>query len=225
MKEKEIHIGHRDRMKKRFLEHGLDTFDELHTLELILFYAISRRDVNPLAHRLLDTFGSLAAVLDAPAEELMKVEGVGENTAVFLKLLPQIGRRYEISRSAKIRLDSSKKAGEYLMPRFLTESGEAVYMVCLDAKCEVLYCGCIGRGSLQETGVDLRKIVELALRYNAGSVILAHNHPSGIALPSGADVETTRRLSEALRVVHVRLADHIIVAADDFVSMADSGII
>lgn len=219
-----IHTGHRERMKKRFLEHGLENFDDHNILELLLFYALPRADVNPLAHALIAKFGSLSAVFDAPVDELTKVPGIGMNTAVFIKLIPQISRRYLISRSRfDDILDSTKKAGEFLLPHFFAERDEVVYMVCLDAKCKVLNCNRLFRGCVNSANVSVRKIVENALLYNSTSVIIAHNHTSGIALPSNEDKVTTRRIEEALRAVDIVLTDHIIVADDDFVSLADNG--
>ncbi|HHT16771.1 MAG TPA: DNA repair protein RadC [Papillibacter sp.] len=219
-----VHKGHRERMKRRFLEHGIESFEEHHVLELLLFYALPRVDVNPLAHNLINRFGSLAAVFDAPIDELIKVDGVGRNTATLIKLMPQVARRYMISRaSLSDILDTTEKAGRYLLPRFFGERDEVVYLVSLDAKCKVLNCRLMFRGSVNSASVSIRKIVETALSFNATSVILAHNHTSGIALPSREDQMTTRRVEAALKAVDIVLADHIIVADEDFVSLADSG--
>lgn len=219
-----IHAGHRDRMKRRFLEHGLESFEDHSVLELLLFYALPRTDVNPIAHALLDKFDSLSAVFDAPAEELAKVPGIGSNTAAFIKLIPQVSRRYLMSRSNfDDILDSPRKAGEYLLPRFFAERDEIVYMVNLDGKCKVINCKLLFRGSVNSANVSVRKIVENALLYNSTSVIIAHNHTSGIAVPSNEDKETTRRIEQALKAVDINLADHIVVSDDDFVSMADNG--
>ena len=219
-----IHDGHRERMKRRFSEHGLENFDDHNVLELILFYALPRINVNPLAHNLIDRFGSLAAVFDAPADELIKVPGIGSNTACFIKLLPQVARRYLVSRSSfDDILDSSEKAGTFLVPRFFAERDEIVYIVCLDAKCKVLSCKLLFRGSVNSANISVRKIVENALLYNSTSVIIAHNHTSGIALPSKEDYVTTRRIEAALKAVEINLADHIIVADNDYVSLADNG--
>ena len=221
-----VHDGHRERMKNRFTEHGLENFDDHNVLELLLFYALPRSDVNPLAHALLDRFGSLSAVFDAPAAELGKVAGIGQNTALFIKLIPQVSRRYLMSRTTfDDILDTTKKAGEYLLPRFFAERDEVVYLVCLDAKCKVVTNKMLFRGSVNSANVSIRKIVEAALASNATSVILAHNHTSGIALPSHEDKQTTRRVEQALAAVDVVLADHIVVADDDFVSLADTGFI
>jgi len=219
-----VHDGHRARLKEQFSEHGLGALPDHNVLELLLFYSIPRGDVNPLAHDLVDRFGSLAAVFDAPIEKLMSVPGVGENTARLIKLIPQVSRRYLISR-AKFDgiLSSPAAAGRYLLPYFYAERDEVVYLVCLDGKRQVLSCRCLFRGSVNSANVSVRKLVETALSCNAASVILAHNHPSGIAVPSREDEATTRRIMAALDAVEIELADHIVVADDDFVSMADSG--
>lgn len=219
-----VHSGHRARMKQRFREHGLDNFSDHQVLELLLFYVIPRRDVNPIAHALLDTFGSLYAVFEAPVSALKKVPGVGEQTAELIRLIPQINRRYLISKqSGDGCLNDSRKAGAYLVPRFMYERDEVVLLVCLDGNCRVIHCQEIARGETNSTTVSVRKVVEIALAQNSTSVILAHNHTSGIALPSQEDLITTRQLAKALSMVNVQLADHIVVADDDFVSMADSG--
>lgn len=219
-----IHKGHRQRLKKQFLHSGFDGFSEVQKLELVLCYSIPQGDVNPLAHALLDRFGSYHGVFDAPFEELKKVPGIGEHTATHLKLITQFNKAYLTSRTQMIDiLDAVEKAGEYLVPRFYGERDEVVYMICLDAKYKVLGCKKIFHGSVNSASIDTRKIVEMALLYNASCVIIAHNHTSGIALPSDDDKVTTRKIEEALRSVHVVLSDHIIVADDDFVSMADNG--
>ena len=219
-----IHDGHRSRVKRRFLESGLDGFDEHTKLELLLFYSIPRSDVNPLAHRLLSKFGSISGVFDAPIEELMAVDGVSENTATLIKLVPQMARQYMISKASfEDILVTTEKAGAFLVPFFVGERDETVYMVCMDAKKKVLSCKRLFTGSPNISLLSVRKIVENALTYNATYVIIAHNHPSGIALPSREDIDTTIRIREALAGVDVELVDHIIVADEDFVSVADSG--
>ena len=218
------HEGHRQRMKNRFTRSGLDSFDDHNILEILLFYAIPRRDTNLVAHELLDRFGSLSAVFDAPKEELMSVKGIGESAAVLIKLIPQAARRYLISKSGPdICLNSTRRAGEYLVPMFFAEQDEVVYIVCLDAKCKVLNCQRLFRGSVNSAHVSIRKIVETALTFNSTGVIIAHNHISGIAVPSEEDERTTMNIERALDAVGIELIDHIVVADDDFVSMADNG--
>ena len=219
-----IHSGHRQRMKERFLKEGLDSFSEVQVLEMLLFYCIPRQDTNPLAHMLLERFGSLAAVLEASPDELRKVPGIGESAAIFLPLVLETGRYYMISRQEnQVILTNVEQCGRYMIPYFHGRRNETVFLLCLDAKCKVICCKEVGEGSVNSASVPIRRIVEMALGANATSVVLAHNHPSGIAVPSGDDVQTTRRLAMALSAVEIQLVDHIVVADEDFVSMAQSG--
>ena len=219
-----IHDGHRQRLKERFLTEGLDHFDELYVLELLLFYCIPRKDTNPIAHRLLEHFGSLTAVFDATVEELQKVPGISKNTATFLTLIPQTGRYYQVKRSEPGDiLTTIEQCGKYLVPYFYGRENETVFLLCLDAKCKVLGCKMVGEGSVNSASVPIRRVVEIALNTNATTVVLAHNHPSGLAFPSADDIQTTLRVAKAMEAVEITLADHIVVADNDFVSMLQSG--
>lgn len=220
-----IHQGHRQRVKERFLADGLDQFNDIQALELLLFYCIPQQDTNPIAHALLERFGSFAGVLDADSSELMKVPGIKENAATFLSLLVQTGRYYQKSKQKDIKiLTSVEQCGQYLIPYFHGLQNETVFILCLDAKCKVLCCKEVGEGSVNSAAVPIRRIVQIALSANATSVVLAHNHPSGLAIPSGEDVQTTMNLAAALDSVEIRLVDHIVVADEDFVSLAQSGL-
>ena len=219
-----IHEGHRSRLKERFRKEGLDGFTDVQILEMLLFFCIPRRDTNPIAHALLARFGSLHQVLEAPLHELEKVDGIGEQASTLISLTRQIARSYGVSQAGMEKiLNTTSKCGNYLKPYFLGKRDEIIYLLCLDAKCKVLGCREVGKGSVNSAGLSVRKIVETALALNATSVVLAHNHPSGLALPSNEDVATTRRVAMALHAVGIFLADHIVVAEDDFVSLAESG--
>ncbi len=219
-----IHGGHRQRLKKRFLEEGLEHFDEHQVLELLLFYCIPRQDTNPIAHALLEHFGSLTQVMEAPASELKKVKGMGESSAAFLSLLNSFCRYYQINRaSSAVILSTLEECGKYLMPFFYGRRNETVYLLCLDAKCKMLSCKEVGEGSVNSAAVPIRRIVEMALGANATSAILAHNHPSGIAVPSADDQLTTKQLAVALAAVDITLVDHMVIADEEFVSMRQSG--
>lgn len=219
-----IHDGRRERVRKRFMENKLDGFADHEALELLLYYAHARGDVNPLAHILLNRFGSLTGVFSASTEMLTQVEGVGEQTAVLLQLVPLIAQR---ARQADLKkelvLNTREKIGDYLLELFSQERNEAVYEVCLDGKGKLLACRRLGEGSVSAVNLDIRKIVQNAIVFCASSVILAHNHPSGVALPSEADHAATLRVKTALESVDVRLEDHIVVADHDFISFSESG--
>ena len=216
----QIHKDHRSRVRTRFLQEGLDGFNEHQVLEMLLFYCIPRRDTNIIAHNLINRFGSLAQVIDAPVKELAKVDGVGEGAAVFISFLNQLDRYYNTNKNQQLRiLNTIEDCGNYLLPYFNGRQKETVYMLCLDAKCKVLSCRLIEEGNVNSAGISIRKIVDMALTENATSVVLAHNHPSGLALPSDEDIDTTMKIAKALRFVDVILTDHIVVADGEFVSM------
>ena len=221
-----IHDGHREKMRRRFLETGLEGFADHEALELLLYYAIPRRDTNPIAHALMERYGSLSAVLNAPVEDLQKVEGVGESAAILLSLAARLSRKARLADAAQETiLNSSERAGAYLLERYAGETREAVYMLCLDRKGKLLACKRLADGDASSANLNIRKVVETALLTSASAVILSHNHPSGVALPSADDETATRQVREALSTIGVALADHIIVADQDFVSMADSGML
>ena len=220
-----VHDGHRKKMRARFLETGLDAFADHEALELLLYYAIPRKDTNGIAHELMNRYGTLEAVLSAPVEDLMRVEGIGEQAAVLLKLVPKVVQKARLSANKDTILNSTERAGSFLLERFRGEKNEVIYQLCLDKKGKLLSCRRLNEGGADSSELNLRRLVENALLASASAVILSHNHPSGIALPSTEDYATTERVQEALRMVGVTLVDHIIVADDDFVSMADSGIL
>lgn len=220
----EIHAGHRERLKKQFRENGLGGFTDYQILELLLFYATPRKDTNPIAHALLDQFGSLAQVLDAPVEELEKVKGISGHSALLLHLVTEIGRAYLVDRAQNVQcLRNLDECGAYLVPFFYGLKTETVMLLCLDAKCKVLGCKTVGEGGINSASVSPRRVVETALSLGATTVVLAHNHPSGVAVPSAEDIQTTRRIALALNAVEIGLADHIVVADEDYVSMVQSG--
>lgn len=219
-----IHDDHRKRVRKRFLENGLSGFADHEALELLLYYAIPRKDTNPLAHELIRRFGSLDGVFSAPVELLRQVEGVGENTAVLLRLAPLIAHMANLEQKGRdLILDRTKSTGSYLLELFSRERNEVIYELCLDRKYKLLACKRIGEGSASTVNLDIRKLVENALLSSASYVILSHNHPSGMALPSDDDKAATLRAQMALNTIGVILKDHIIVADGDFVSLLESG--
>ena len=225
MMENNPHAGHRQRLRQQFLSQGLDGLSDVNALELLLFYAYPRRDTNLIAHRLLDAFGSLAGVLDADPEDLIGKGGLTENGAVLLKLVMETARRAQISKSSRKQLlTTTEKCGEYLVPYYYGLTEETVYVLALDGKCRVLGCQKLFTGSLSAAAVSIRSVVDYALRTNAASLVLSHNHTSGIAVPSQEDVAVTKQLAQALYTVNILLADHIVVAGDSYASMASLGL-
>ncbi|NMA96247.1 MAG: DNA repair protein RadC [Clostridiales bacterium] len=221
-----MHRGHRDRVKNRFLNEGLDGFEDHQILELLLFYSIPMRDTNELAHMLIDRYGSLSGVLEADVADLMTIPGIGKNSAVFLSLMPSVARRYFKDRwRDKPQIASTTKAGEYLISLFAGRLYELFYIICLDAQNRVNHAALVHEGTIDQAAVYPRLIVETALRHQSHSVLIAHNHPGGSLKPSAADIEVTNQIKRALEPISIRILDHIIVAGDKYFSFADSGLI
>ena len=219
-----IHDGHREKMRQRFLKGGLESFADHEALEVLLYYAIPRRDTNPIAHALMERYGSLSAVLAAPVEDLKQVEGIGESAAVLLKLPLQICAKARLADAEQETvLSSVSRVGGYLLERFAGETREVLYQLCLDRKGKLLACKRLSEGGVSDAEMNVRKMVENAILTHASGVVLAHNHPSGIALPSPEDLAATRQAKAALEIIGVTLVDHIIVADGDFVSLEQSG--
>lgn len=222
------HEGHRDRLKNRFLAEGLEHFEPHNVLELLLFYSIPRRDTNELAHTLLRQFGSLVGVLNASPEELMQVEGITHNTAVHLHLIADLSRRYHAEALAAPPADAQasdkmRYLGRKLVEKCAGMTEESLFVICLDNSLRELCFEQVSSGTPDSTQMVTRQIVELAIKYHAPSVIIAHNHPGGIAIPSRNDVSSTLSLRKSLAAISISLLDHFVVAGDDYVSMAQSG--
>lgn len=220
-----VHDGHRDRLREQYLEHGIASFSDITALELLLFYAIPRRNTNEFAHALIERFDSLDGVLSASVTELEAVPGIGRNAAVLISLLRQLSKKAQVSMTGEIKqVLNSTAAGDYLIPRFMYENDEILLMLCLDTQRRIICCKEMSRGTVNTVEANVRRVVETALKYRASSVIISHNHPDGIALPSREDDYVTKEIYKSLKLVNIELLDHIIVADEDYVSMADSGI-
>ena len=215
-----VHAGHRQRVKQRFLQEGLSHFERHQIVEMLLFFGIPRRDTNELAHRLMEAFGSLSGVLDAPYEELCRIPGMSENAAVLLCFCKQLAREYaKDQQQAETVLKSYQRMGEYAVPFFAGLEHEAVLLICMDSRYRVRHAGIVTEGSVNAAQINTRLILQTALRHNATAVVLAHNHPGGSAVPSREDVATTQQLRKVLSPAGIALLDHIVVAGDEFMSM------
>ena len=224
--QKADHSGHRARMREKYLKSGLDVFAPHEILELMLFYAIPYKNTNDIAKNLISRFGSFDGVLDAPIDSLVDA-GLTENQAIYLKLFPDVTRIYY---RAKVDSDDGPidfdKLPDAISRRFIgNTSQERVLLILLDVKGKEVFSGFINEGNFEATRLSVRSIVRLAMNYGASTAIIAHNHPSGVALPSKEDVLTTLHLRDALSLVDVNLIDHFIVANEECISLAQSGMI
>jgi DNA repair protein RadC len=218
--------GHRRRLRERFVKSGLAGFHDHEILELLLTYAIPRRDVKTIAKDLLNEFGNnLASVFDAPAEALLRVDGVGENAAVLISLTPRLFDSYQSSRWVRHETFASTEAAvSYLRALLGTQRNEVFCVLALDSKNRLIAVERVQKGSVNRTAVFPRQVVEASLKHRATAVILAHNHPGGAPLPSAADRQLTQRLKKILDDLDIVVHDHIIIAGhDQFYSFAQTG--
>jgi DNA repair protein RadC len=219
------HEKHRQRLRERFLREGLESFEEHNVLELLLFFSIPVKDTNKLAHTLINHFGSLSEVFDADYEELCKVNGIGERSAQLIKLMPELFKKYEMNKLNKkeVHLNSAELVAKYVSSHFKGLTQEELWLLCLDMNCKVLRFDKISEGTVNATMINNRKITECAILSNAASVILVHNHPSGITAPSKMDINATIDMADAMESVGIRLSDHIIIGhGDDYFSFRKS---
>lgn len=208
-----VHAGHRQRMKERFLAGGLDGFSDHEVFELILFYAIPRRDVNELSHRLVEHFGSFRAVFEADIDELCSVEGIGENAATLIKLMAESFRRYALGDDdTPFVYDTLTKIGDYAVKLYIGVSVEKLYAMLFDNKMMLLDTVMLAEGAVNSVRVSTRTIAEKALKKNASSIILIHNHPNGTPYPSDEDTRFSTYLKDMLANFDITLIDHIIVS-------------
>lgn len=224
MDKKDQHISHRQRMYDRYAQAGIDGFAPHEVLELMLYYAIPRKDVNPLAHDLIDSFGSFAGVLDAHVDDLAQIGGMSSRTAVYLGMYPKIMRLYNTQKAmTKDALSSVAKVAEYLHDLYIGHNKEAFYLLCLDAKCRLIQAVQINTGEVGGINIHPKNIVESAIRYNSSQVIFSHNHPYGQVEPSQEDTLFTRRLAVVMHTIDIPVIDHMIVNELESYSFARDG--
>lgn len=217
-----IHDGHRERLKKRYLQKGLSAFEDHEALELLLFYALPRRDTNALSHTLLEKFGSLERLFQADVKDIAGIDGIGRQSAILIKLASDLARRSvqdDISKSPKLK--SIDAAIRYAQALLADKTEEQFYVICLDAHFSVIHAELLSRGTATETPVYVRHITQSVIRTGADKVIVAHNHPGGSAQPSKNDIETTQRILKAMDALEISFLDHVIVGKSDAFSIAE----
>lgn len=222
--QKADHSGHRNRLREKYLQGGIEVLAEHEVIELLLFNAVPYRNTNDIAKNLVSRFGSLSAVMDASLELLMDA-GLTRNQAMFLKLIPDSARLYMLDKHDNpSKIMDPEHIVSFLLNRFIgLEREEHVIVLLLDEKFKELYCGELTKGSFNAGEISLRRLMNLALTYSAAGVVIAHNHPSGVAMPSQEDYRATIQIHEALSMIGVALVDHYIIADNEAVSMRESG--
>ncbi len=220
--EKNIHNGHRSRMRLKCLEYGPQSFEDHELVEMLLYYCVPMKDTNPLAHKMMNEYKTLSMLIEADPNDLMRRCGIGDNMAVFFAIAGEIMKRANSERwTDKTVIGSSDMAGEFAVSLLSYEKYECFYVISLDSQNRLINSTLISKGTVDEAHVYPRLVVETALRHNASNVILAHNHPGGSTKPSMSDISTTIKITQALNAIDILVADHIIVAEDRFLSMAD----
>lgn len=216
-----IHAGHRARIRERFLREGLSGFSEHEALELLLTYAIPQRDVNPLAHRLIDRFGSFHGVLEAGESELMRVDGVGRHAASLICLMPQLMSYYQRNAMGeRPQITNLMEAKQYCGALFIGAHEELFYIVSLEKSGRVIKTELMHKGTVDEIAVYPRIVAETAFRHHAHSILMAHNHPGGFGKPLQADYDTTKAIVDALKVLGIGVVDHLIFHSEGVYSMS-----
>ena len=216
-----MHEHHRKRMKERFLREGIENFEPHNVLELLLFYSIPQKDTNEIAHKLIERFGSLSAVFDAPFSELVKVDGIKEHSATLIKLIPELSQRYFSESSSIIGnfLPTVDDVGKYFTMKYIGVTNEIVYLLLLDNKYKIIDCVKMFEGSVNSSAITMRKLIEAAISANASYAVLAHNHPGGLAIPSTDDIFTTKETQRAFELIGVNFLAHILVAGNTYVDV------
>lgn len=215
----EQHKNHRNNMRQKFLKFGLECFEEHEIIEILLYHTIPMKDTNPLAHKLINEYGSLAAIFDSSYEKLRE-SGLTHNSATFFKLIQQVSSYYTYDRFYNIekRLDE-----KILIKKFIgitqRTNGEAVILGLYDLSMRELFLGVIDSGGKSGAHIIIEKVLKLVYNFNAYLVVLAHNHPSGVLFPSKADFEMTDKIEDELSRINVHLYNHYIIANEKCISI------
>ena len=220
------HKDHRKRLKKKFSESGVSAFHDYEALELLLSYAIPRKDVKSLAKELLNTFGSLKGVIDAEKDSLAKVKGIGLHTAILIKLIKEMGILYLKEKAReKPQITCTSELVDYCKTYMGGLKDERFCVIYLDAQNRLTDIETIQEGIVNQAVVYPRKVLENALKQKASAVILVHNHPSGQAKPSDADIRLTKTIQETARILDIIVHDHLIIGENKFFSFREEGLI
>ena len=220
-----VHKGHRERVRERYIKSGLDSFEDHQILEFLLFYCYPMKDTNEIAHRMIKEFGTLTNLFESDALEISKRCKVSKNVAVLVSMIPPLSRIYSSSRwKERTRLESSRSVGQYAISLFIGKTVECFYLICLDSQCKLIYSSLISEGTVNESSAYPREVVKTALKFQAARVVLTHNHPSGLLVPSQEDIYITEKIVNALDAVDIEVVDHIIVGSGKYLSFSEKKI-
>lgn len=223
-KQKNPHAGHRGRFRKEIIKNGINPSTPEHkVLEYILFYCVPRKDTNVLAHELIEKFGSFTAVLEASERDLYAINGINEAAVTWLKMIIPVFRYYT-AKKADIgkRFTAKEQFGEYIFKQYLGNKSEVVTLLSLNAAGKIISSDVIAEGDITSANITARNLLDVVLRTGAKGVVMAHNHPSGLALPSEDDLRATIFVKQILSSIDVQLLDHVIVCDNDYVSLEES---
>ncbi len=216
-----IHAGHRQRMRDKFFQQGIDAFQDHEILEMLLYYALPQRNTNDIAHGLIEHFGSFSSVLEADVEALVAQPYITENVAFLIKIMLPVYNRYIKSvTEQKKKFENTDEIVTYLRSKYIGNTHESVYALFFDAENNLIVCKKLNDGDISSSFFDLRKLAAAVLEAKAVTVIISHNHPHGVALPSRDDVAITQKAFDLLKSLKVRLSDHIILTETAHFSMA-----
>lgn len=219
--EKSIHEDHRGRMKQKYLENGIVAFADHEIIEFLLYYAIPRKDVNPLAHRLLSHFGSISSVIEASIDSLKQVDGIGESTALLIHFIFDLFNRYSKDTHMRTKLSSTAIAKAYCKRLYTEPNIEQFYIICLSSSNKVLSQKLVNSGTITKVHVNIRQITDFALKNKCERIIISHNHPSDKCMPSDEDIAFTRSIICSCMLNDIDVVDHIIVSKKDASSFAE----
>lgn len=221
-KKKGLHSGHRNRMRNKYMDKGVDIFEHHEILEMLLFYAIPRKNTNDIAHNLINAFGSISAVFDAPIDDLMK-NGLSENAAILVHMIPDLSKAYQNDKfDNEEKIITGENIGDKANRFFNGEKEERLCAIFLDVKGKEKYAGIVFRGNLNVTQALIRNIMSIAANCKAFSVILAHNHPNDCLTPSKADLDVAEEIARALRKISVKLVDYVIMDNEKYITLAST---
>lgn len=220
---KNVHSGHRQRMREKAYKNGFDSFEQHELLEMLLYSTVPQKDTNPIAHELINSFGSFHAVFEAPVEELMKISGMTKTSAFLLKMIPEISSEYLHDKVSgqKSYINSSEEAYKYIAPKYIGKTNEIVYVLFMNTAGKLLACEILDKGSFSFANIDSRKLVSLCLKHNAAGIIVCHNHPSGNPAPSSSDMITTKNIRICANSISVKLLDHLIITDKGYTAMRE----